>query len=89
MYLTKEEENILNGNEGEMLSKLMKFIVEIGDSFGAEKLIEIISAHTVLNISLNICSAAAEVLHRIAEAGNKDHRKKPWCKNRRNREGCS
>jgi len=37
MYLTKEEESILNGNQGEMLSKLMKFIVEIGDSFGAEK----------------------------------------------------
>lgn len=71
MYLTKEEENILNGNEGEMLSKLMKFIVEIGDSFGAEKLIEIVSAHTVLNISLSICSAAAEVLHRIADAGLK------------------
>ena len=71
MYLTKEEENILNGNEGEMLSKLMKFIVEIGDSFGAEKLIEIVSAHTVLNISLSFCSAAAEVLHRIADAGLK------------------
>ena len=53
MYLTKEEESILNGNQGEMLSKLMKFIVEIGDSFGAEKLIEIVSAHTVLNIGLN------------------------------------
>ena len=71
MYLTKEEESILNGNQGEMLSKLMKYIVEIGDSFGAEKLIEIVSAHTVLNISLSICSAAAEVLHRIAEAGLK------------------
>jgi len=71
VYLTKEEENILNGNEGEMLSKLMKFIVEIGDSFGAEKLIEIVSAHTVLNISLSFCSAAAEVLHRIADAGLK------------------
>jgi len=71
VYLTKEEESILNGNQGEMLSKLMKFIVEIGDSFGAEKLIEIVSAHTVLNVSLSICSAAAEVLHRIAEAGLK------------------
>jgi predicted aconitase len=42
MYLTKEEENILDGNEGEMLSKLMRFIVEIGDSFGAERLVEIV-----------------------------------------------
>ncbi len=71
MYLTKEEESILDGNEGEMLSKLMKFIVELGDSFGAEKLIEIVSAHTVLNIGLSICRAAAEVLHRMAEAGLK------------------
>lgn len=71
MYLTKEEESILDGNEGEMLSKLMKFIVELGDSFGAEKLIEIVSAHTVLNIGLSFCRAAADVLHRMAEAGLK------------------
>jgi predicted aconitase len=71
MYLTKEEENILDGNQGEMLSKLTKFIVEIGDSYGAEKMIEIVSAHTVLNIGLSICRAAADVLHRIAEAGLK------------------
>ena len=71
MYLTKEEEHILDGNEGEMLSKLMRYIVETGDSFGAEKLIEIVSAHTVLNIGLSICNAAADVLHRIAEAGLK------------------
>jgi predicted aconitase len=71
LYLTKEEESILDGNEGEMLSQLMKFVVEIGDSFGAEKLIEIVSAHTVLNIGLSICRAAAEVLHRIADSGLK------------------
>ncbi|TFG07561.1 MAG: DUF521 domain-containing protein [Promethearchaeota archaeon] len=71
MYLTKEEESILEGNQGEMLSKLMRFIVEIGDSFGAEKLIEIVSCHTVLNIGLSFCRAAADVLHRMAQAGLK------------------
>jgi len=71
VYLTKEEERILEGNEGEMLSKLMKFVVELGDSFGAEKLIEIVSCHTVLNIGLSFCRAAADVLHRMAEAGLK------------------
>ena len=71
MYLTKKEESILDGNEGEMLSKLMKFVVELGDSFGAEKLIEIVSCHTVLNIGLSFCRAAADVLHRMAEAGLK------------------
>ena len=71
MYLTKDEESILDGDQGEMLSKLMKFVVELGDSFGAEKLIEIVSCHTVLNIGLSFCRAAADVLHRMAEAGLK------------------
>ncbi len=71
MYLTNEEESILKGSNGEMLAKLMQYIVEIGDSFGAEKLIEIVSAHTVLNIGLSFCSAAAKVLHIMAEAGLK------------------
>ena len=71
MYLTKDEEHILDGNAGEMLSILMRFLVEIGDSFEAEKLIEIVSAHTVLNIGLSFCRAAADVLHRIADSGLK------------------
>lgn len=49
----------------------MNFIVKLGDSFGAEKLIEIVSAHTVLNIGLSFCRAASKVLHQIAEAGLK------------------
>ncbi len=71
MFLTKEEEDILNGNKGEMLSKLMKLIVKLGDSFGAEKLIEIRSAHTVLNFGLNFVNASAKILHDIAQAGLK------------------
>ena len=46
----------------------MKLIVTLGDSFGAEYLIEIVSAHTVLNFGLNFVNAAAGVLHQIAEA---------------------
>ena len=68
MYLTKEEERILDGEQGELLSKLMKLVVKLGDSFGARKLIEISSAHTVLNFGLNFVNAAAEILHQIAEA---------------------
>ncbi|GAI12297.1 unnamed protein product, partial [marine sediment metagenome] len=71
MYLTKEEESILDGNEGEMFSKLMRLVVKLGDSFGADKLIDIVSAHTVLNFGLNFVNAAAEVLTQIAEAGLK------------------
>jgi predicted aconitase len=54
-----------------MLSKLMRLVVRLGDSFGADKLIDIVSAHTVLNFGLNFVNAAAEVLTQIAEAGLK------------------
>jgi len=71
MELTKEEESILAGNEGEMLSKLMRLLVELGDSYGAESLIEIKSAHTVLNFGLRFMESAAKILRDIAEAGLK------------------
>ncbi len=50
-----------------MLSKLLKLIIKLGDTFGAEKLIEISSAHTVLNFGLNFVNASAKVLHQMAE----------------------
>ena len=69
MELTPEEEEILAGNHGEMLRKLMKLLVDLGNSYSADKLINIVSAHTVLNFGLNFCNAASRVLHEIAEAG--------------------
>ncbi|MHA1143418.1 MAG: aconitase X [Candidatus Helarchaeota archaeon] len=54
-----------------MLSKLMKLLVKLGDSFGADRLIEICSAHTVLNFGLNIVNAAASILRDVANAGLK------------------
>jgi len=50
-----------------LLSKLLRLIVKLGDTFGAEKLIEISSAHTVLNFGLNFVNASAKVLHQMAE----------------------
>ncbi len=52
-----------------MLSKLMRLLVALGDSYGADKLIEIKSAHTVLNFGLSFVNAAAKILHDIAESG--------------------
>jgi len=71
IYLSKEEENILAGNNGEMLSKLLRLLVELGDSYGADKLIEIKSSHTVLNFGLSFVNAASEILNQIANAGLK------------------
>jgi predicted aconitase len=41
MYLTKEEEQILNGEHGFFLSKAMKLLVAIGDLYNAEKFVQI------------------------------------------------
>jgi hypothetical protein len=45
----------------------MELLVNLGDSFGAERLIDISSAHTVLNFGLNFVNAAADILHEIAK----------------------
>ncbi|HII58963.1 TPA: DUF521 domain-containing protein, partial [Methanocaldococcus jannaschii] len=44
MYLTKEEEKILDGEYGEVLRRCMNLLVSLGDIYGADKLIPISSA---------------------------------------------
>ncbi len=44
MHLTKEEENILDGEKGEAKRKAMKILTTLGDIYGAEKLIPVKSA---------------------------------------------
>ena len=36
MKLTKEEQEILDGLKGEVMSKIMRTMVELGDIFGAD-----------------------------------------------------
>ncbi len=45
MYLSREEEKILDGEMGEWKRKAMQILVALGDVFGAERLIPIRSAH--------------------------------------------
>jgi hypothetical protein len=45
MYLTKEEERILNGEFGEGMRKAIELLVAIGDAYDAEKMIPISRAH--------------------------------------------
>jgi len=41
MYLTKEEEEILDGEKGEVLERLFRLLVRLGDIYGAEKMIPV------------------------------------------------
>jgi len=45
MYLTRDEEDILAGEEGESCQKAMELVVALGKIYGAEDLIDITSAH--------------------------------------------
>lgn len=44
MYLTHEEENMYNGEEGPAVAKCMEILVALGDIYGAENLVKISSA---------------------------------------------
>ena len=41
MYLTQEEEKILNGEEGEVLERMFRLLVRLGEIYGADKMIPI------------------------------------------------
>ncbi len=62
MYLTREEEAMLEGEYGEALAKAMRLIVRVGEVLGAERLIKISHAH-VSGISYrNIGDAGLEFI---------------------------
>ncbi len=44
MYLTKEEEKIMDGERGEQYGKMMRILVKMGEIFNAERLIPVSSA---------------------------------------------
>jgi len=52
MYLSKEEEDILEGEYGEGYAKMMRILVKIGDIYQADKLIPITSAQ-ISGVSYN------------------------------------
>ncbi|AFZ70560.1 hypothetical protein Calag_0819 [Caldisphaera lagunensis DSM 15908] len=71
MYLTKEEEKMLNGDYGWAVSKALKVIVSIGESLNAEKLINISHAH-ISGVSYgNIGDPGRKLIKEFADSGVK------------------
>ena len=55
MNLTKEEQEILYGSQGETKEKFLKTLVEFGDVFGAEKLVPVThDGHLVTSFGISI-----------------------------------
>jgi len=71
MYLTDEQQAILNGEKGETMAKVMKTLVMYGDAFGADKLIPITSEynHLVTSFGLKMISPVYELMDQLIQAG--------------------
>jgi predicted aconitase len=69
MYLTKQEERMLNGEEGYTVKKSMEILVALGDIYGAEKLINIDSVQVAGVSYHNLGDAGLEFLDELAKDG--------------------
>jgi predicted aconitase len=69
MYLTKNEEKMLDGEEGYAVKKSMEILVALGNIYGAEKLIEVGSVQVAGVSYHNLGDAGLEFLNELAEDG--------------------
>ena len=71
MILTKEQQAILDGKQGETLAKVMKTLVMYGEAFEAEKLVPITSKynHLVTSFGLKLMSPVYDLMQTILDAG--------------------
>ncbi len=71
MFLTDEQQAILNGSKGETMAKVMKTMVMYGDAFEAEKLVPITSKynHLVTSFGLKVMSPVYDLMQQLLDAG--------------------
>ena len=71
MILTPEQQAILNGEKGEVLSKVMKTMVKYGEAFGAEKLVPVTSKynHLVTSFGLKMMKPVFDLMQQLIDAG--------------------
>lgn len=70
MYLTREEERILDGEAGNAAAKSMKILVALGEIYGAEKLIPVGSVQIAGVSYANLGDAGLEYLAELAKDGS-------------------
>ena len=74
MKLTKEEQAILDGSEGEEKARLMKILVKFGNTFGADELVELGGApHSNMFIGAGYMASMINMLEECANAGLKSY----------------
>ena len=71
MYLTEEQQKILEGSRGETMAKVMKTLVMYGDTFGADKMVPVTSDynHLVTSFGLKMMKPVFELMQQLIDAG--------------------
>ena len=77
MLLTKEQQAILDGEQGETLAKVMKTLVLYGEAFEAEKLVPITSKynHLVTSFGLKVMSPVYDLMQKLLDEGVSSNQK--------------
>ena len=71
MFLTDEQQAILNGSKGETMAKVMKTLVMYGETFGADKMVPVTSKynHLVTSFGLKMMKPVFELMQQLIDAG--------------------
>lgn len=71
MYLTDEQQAILNGSKGETMAKVMKTLVMYGETFGADKMVPVSSEynHLVTSFGLKMMKPVFDLMQQLIDAG--------------------
>ena len=71
MYLTDEQQAILNGSKGETMAKVMKTLVMYGETFGADKMVPVTSDynHLVTSFGLKMMTPVFDLMQQLIDAG--------------------
>ena len=71
MYLTPEQQAILDGSKGETMAKVMKTLVMYGDTFGADKVVPVTSEynHLVTSFGLKMMKPVFDLMQQLIDAG--------------------
>lgn len=71
MNLTKEQQEILEGKQGETMAKVMKTLIMYGEIFGAQKLVPVTSRynHLVTSFGLKALGPVYDLMDQLIQAG--------------------
>ena len=71
MFLTDEQQAILNGSQSETIAKVWKTLVMYGDAFGADKMVPVTSTynHLVTSFGLKMMKPVFDLMQQLIDAG--------------------